>query len=169
LLDGSAYIEDSTFNGLLEESGLDRSDCLNTYDIVIHMVTAAKGAEEHYTFANNDARSEGIAQAKELDAKLNKAWCMHPNFFYNDNNVDSFAEKVQRAENFILKALGMPVSTDFHKKYSIRNPHGKLFKYLVKTFKCSEILLTDVIFERTAEPNQEEKTTYYVRKRVGFW
>lgn len=166
LLDGSAYIEEQTFNGLLEESGLDRSDCLNTYDIVIHMVTAAKGAEEHYTVENNAARSEGIAQAIELDMKLSKAWCMHPNFFYNDNNVDSFAEKVQRAENFILKKLGMPVGTDFHKKFAVRNPQGKLFKYLTKTFKCVEIELTDTFFDRAHDEKPEDKTAYYVRKRV---
>ena len=94
LLDGSAYIDDATFSGLLEESGLDYSDCLNTYDIVIHMVTAAKGAEEYYTGDNNLARSEGLAQAIELDMKLNHAWCTHANFFYNDNNVETFAEKV---------------------------------------------------------------------------
>ncbi len=30
------------------------------YDSVIFMVTAADGAEEHYTLSNNIARSEGL-------------------------------------------------------------------------------------------------------------
>lgn len=67
LLDGSAYIDEATFNGLLEESGLDRSDCLNTYDIVIHLVTAAKGAEKYYTTDNNNARNETLKLAIEVD------------------------------------------------------------------------------------------------------
>ena len=168
LLDGSAYIAEETFKGLLEECGLDHSDCLNTYDIVIHMVTAAKGAEEHYTTLNNDARQEDMETAKDLDMKLNKAWCMHPNFFYNDNNVDSFAEKVQRAENFILKKLGLQVGSDFHKKLAVRNPQGKLFKYLAKTFKCVEIELTDTIFETSLDEKQDDKTSTYVRRRVRW-
>lgn len=63
LLDGSAYVDEATFNSLLEEQGLDRSDCLNSYDIVIHMVTAAKGAEKYYTIDNNMARDEGFEKA----------------------------------------------------------------------------------------------------------
>lgn len=132
------------------------------------MVTAAKGAEQHYTTMNNDARSEDLTTATNLDMKLNKAWCMHPNFFYNDNNVDSFAEKVQRAENFILKKLGLQVGSDFHKKFAVRNPEGKLFKYLAKTFKCIEIELTDTIFETAQDEKSEDRTSVYVRKRVRF-
>lgn len=171
LMDGSAYIEDKVFDGLLEESGLDRSDCLNTYDIVIHMVTAAKGAKEYYTLENNQARDEDCEDAIQLDAKLQKAWSMHPNFFYNDNQVENFAEKVSRAENFILKKLGMPVGTEFHRKFTIRNPGGKLFAYLVKVFNCIEIELTDIIFKNTDSKDKEEdeskKTIYYIRKRVS--
>lgn len=167
LLDGSAYIEPADFDSMLEESGLDRSDCLNTYDIVIHMVTAAKGAEEHYTLDNNLARSEDLQRAIELDVKLQQSWSMHQNFFYNDNNVESFGEKVARAENFILKILGMPVGIDFHRKFTVRNPEGKFFKYLVKAFACTPITLTDVIFKNTSDENSEAQTTYYVRKRVS--
>jgi hypothetical protein len=67
---------------------------MNYYDIVIHMVTAAKGAEKYYTLANNAARKEDLEVAIELDRKLCSVWCNHPNFFYNDNNVESFNEKV---------------------------------------------------------------------------
>jgi hypothetical protein len=137
LLDGSAYISDEDFDGMLEECSLDRNDCLNTYDIVIHMVTAAKGAEEHYTIENNNARDEAIPLARLLDEKLSKAWCSHPNFFYNSNKgIDNFTEKVKRAENFILKKLGMPTNTEFHRKYTIRNPKGQFFQFLKDTYNC---------------------------------
>jgi hypothetical protein len=96
---------------------------------------------------------------------------MHQNFFYNDNNVDSFAEKVSRAENYILKKLGIPVGTDFHRKFTVRNPEGRFFKYLVKAFGCDQIILTDVIFNNTnndihADEEGEMETVYYVRRRV---
>ncbi len=39
------------------------------YDHVIHMVTAAIGAEAFYQVTNNDTRKEGIEQARERDTK----------------------------------------------------------------------------------------------------
>ena len=33
------------------------------YNHVIHLVTAARGAEEHYTRCNNNARTEDLAAA----------------------------------------------------------------------------------------------------------
>ena len=39
------------------------------YDQVVHMVTAANGAEEFYQLANNATRSESFELARELDTK----------------------------------------------------------------------------------------------------
>ena len=41
----------------------------NRYDQIIHMVSAAIGAEAFYQLANNAVRSETIEQARELDGK----------------------------------------------------------------------------------------------------
>ena len=60
----------------------------------------------------------------------------------------------------------MPVGTDFHRKFVVRNPEGRFFKYLVRCFKCVQIELADVIFDRP-DDKSEEKITYYVRKRVS--
>lgn len=96
---------------------------------------------------------------------------MHQNYFYNDNNVDSFAEKVSRAENFILKKLGIPVGTDFHRKFTVRNPEGRFFKYLLKAFGCDQVTLTDVIFNNTNDESKDKEgeTVYYVRRRVTWF
>ena len=91
---------------------------------------------------------------------------MHPNYLYNDNKVDSFAEKVSNAENFILKKLGMPVGIDFHRKFTVRNPEGKFFKYLVKAFGCVQVKLTDVIFTNTGDDIFDNEIVYYIRQRV---
>lgn len=50
------------------------------YEAVIHLVTAAQGAEEFYTNSNNEARYEGMEDAKNLDQKLVNAWVGHPHF-----------------------------------------------------------------------------------------
>lgn len=36
------------------------------YDAVVHLVTAADGAENFYTLANNEVRTESIEQAVEI-------------------------------------------------------------------------------------------------------
>jgi hypothetical protein len=52
---------------------------------VIHLVTAADGAKEFYTDANNAARYESAKDAVELDKKLINAWVGHPHFSIIDN------------------------------------------------------------------------------------
>lgn len=42
------------------------------YDGILHMVTAACGAEEHYSLENNEARSESIDAAKQVSEKPTK-------------------------------------------------------------------------------------------------
>jgi len=44
------------------------------------MVTAADGAENFYTTANNEARYESVKEAVELDKRLINAWVGHPHF-----------------------------------------------------------------------------------------
>lgn len=50
------------------------------YDAVIHMVTAADGAPQHYTLENNPARYETASIALDLDQKIRSAWVGHPSF-----------------------------------------------------------------------------------------
>jgi len=44
------------------------------YDAVIHLVTAADGAEKYYTLANNQARYEDVPTAISVDRQLQGAW-----------------------------------------------------------------------------------------------
>ena len=124
------------------------------------MVTAADGAEEFYQTMNNTARSEDLKEALSLDSKLQQAWKMHENFYIVDNNGEGFDQKIKRAENYILKTLGMPVSTDFHKKFSVRNPNGLFFQYMIKEYFAEEFEIIDTFLEN------KEKSTIYLRKRV---
>lgn len=51
------------------------------YDGVMHLVTAADGAADHYTLANNDARSEGLSAAIEVDKNVQEVWRGSPNHY----------------------------------------------------------------------------------------
>ncbi len=50
------------------------------YDQVIHMVTAANGAEEFYQLSNNPSRLEGLELAKDRDRKAAQV-CEHMSEF----------------------------------------------------------------------------------------
>ena len=47
--------------------------CHERYDAVIHLVSAAIGAEEFYTTENNEVRHETPEQAADLDRKVETA------------------------------------------------------------------------------------------------
>lgn len=77
-LDNKVYMTDEEFTGLLEGMNFTEERTKTWYDAVFHLETAAKGDEKYYTLANNGARIETAAQARELDDKLIKAWEGHP-------------------------------------------------------------------------------------------
>ena len=55
-IDNKAYMNALEFSCILSELKLNEIELRDTYDAVFHLVTAAKGAEEFYTLANNSAR-----------------------------------------------------------------------------------------------------------------
>lgn len=59
--DPAAYVSKEEFQAILDEEGWTWTMIRDKrYDGVLHLVTAAIGAEEFYTRSNNTARSEGI-------------------------------------------------------------------------------------------------------------
>lgn len=68
----------------------------NRYDQIVHLVTAANGAEQFYTLDNNATRTESIEAARECDEKCAKAWVGHPCMDVIENEV-SFERKVAKA------------------------------------------------------------------------
>lgn len=67
----------------------------NRYDQIIHMVTAANGAERFYALDNNSTRTEGIEVACLLDKKTKNVWIGHPYIDVIDNSTN-FEMKIAR-------------------------------------------------------------------------
>lgn len=76
------------------------------YDCVVHMVSAACGAEEHYNKDSTQIRSEGIELARKLDNSVLNAWIGHPYYEIVDNRT-GFEEKLNRVVQCVLKRLGL--------------------------------------------------------------
>ena len=103
-LDNKAYMTAEEWDSVLKEKGLTEDEMLLDYEAVFHLVTAAKGAAECYTTANNSARKETVEQAAALDDKVIAAWENHPYFRIIDNSTD-FQDKMQRLVDEIAKFL----------------------------------------------------------------
>ena len=88
-------MSDDEFDLVLAELMTDRNEILASYDAVFHLVSAAKGAEASYSLENNSARSETLAEARDLDDRIIAAWNEHPYFVVIDNAGD-FEEKMER-------------------------------------------------------------------------
>mmetsp|Transcript_37181 Transcript_37181/g.35831 ORF Transcript_37181/g.35831 Transcript_37181/m.35831 type:complete len:98 (-) Transcript_37181:707-1000(-) len=68
VMDGSAYTDSNIWQAILDETGWTTTQLRDKrYEAVIHLVTAAIGAEDFYTMDNNIARYEGLKDAQELD------------------------------------------------------------------------------------------------------
>lgn len=120
-LDNRAYMSELEFNTLLEKLHLDEVRLRDEYDAVFHLVTAAKGAVEFYTLANNQARTETVEQAIELDDKIISAWTGHPHLRVIDNSSD-FESKMNRLISEISTFLGEPEPYEIERKFLIEYP-----------------------------------------------
>ncbi len=120
-LDGKAYIEKHNFDKILNNLHLTETQLKDSYDAVFHLVTAAKGASEFYTLANNSARTETIEEAIANDNKIISAWTGHSHFRVIDNSTD-FKKKMQRFVTEISNFLGEPTPYEIERKFLIEYP-----------------------------------------------
>ena len=118
-MDISAYVSPDEWQGLLDEHGWSEVELRDgRYDAVLHLVTAARGAEAHYTQANNEARREGPAEARELDRTLHDAWIGHPALRIIDNTTD-FEGKVRRVIGAVARAVGHPEPAETERRFVV--------------------------------------------------
>ncbi len=120
-LDNKAYMTDAEFKEVLDYLGTNEVALRDSYDAVFHLVTAARGAEDFYTFANNAARYETPQEAVTLDDRLLAAWTGHPHLRVIDNRSD-FEGKMQYLIGCISTFLGESGPAIAKKKYLIGCP-----------------------------------------------
>ena len=127
-MDPSAYMPREQWLQMLKEMGLEEVALRDhRYDCVVHLVTAAKGAESFYTLDNNSTRTEGLDLAARLDTAVMNAWVGHANFVVIDNeSVANFHEKCDRVVQTVSSRLGL--TNPICSRQVIKK------KYLVKEF-----------------------------------
>ena len=86
--DFRAYVEPEDWNLLLIGFRFEQDDIFKRYHQVLHLTSAALGAEKHFTNENNPARNCPPEVARYLDRKTLDAWKGHPKHFEIDNSTD---------------------------------------------------------------------------------
>jgi len=120
VMDGQAYTSgEAEFEGMVQELGLSVHDiCNNRYHAIMHMRTAADGAEEYYTLENNGARIETPEEARMFDKKILEAWQRHHHPRVIDNSTD-FEGKINRLFAEVCAVLGDPLPLEIERKFLI--------------------------------------------------
>lgn len=163
IMDGKAYMTKAQWKLLENEFGL-RTEKMrdDRYDLIVHLVTAARGTPKHYDLHSNPARFESIKFAQELDEKLQNSWTKHPNYMMVDNLTgDSFEDKLTTVSQIIFKELGNPQNLKFYNKYMLKNKEKEFSKMIKNELNVNiyKFELEDVIFFK------EKNEVVYYRKR----
>ncbi|KAF7635927.1 AAA_28 domain-containing protein [Meloidogyne graminicola] len=108
-LDPSAYMEKSLWVKLLGEIKKDVFDLRdNRYNQIVHVVTAADGAEQYYTCLNNKARTESMEEALVQDRKTREAWIGHQCLSIVDNSdCQNFNDKIMKLIRVVTERIGI--------------------------------------------------------------
>ncbi len=120
-MDNRAYMTDAEFAEVLAQMKANEVELRDSYGAVFHLTTAAKGAVEFYTTANNAARTETPEMAAALDDRLIAAWTGHPHLRVIGNS-GSFEEKMKRLIAEISAFLGEPEPLEIERKFLIEYP-----------------------------------------------
>lgn len=89
-------------------TGTRREEHYRRYTAVLHLVTAADGAAEHYARWPEAHRPEQIEDTIRLDRLLHRVWRDHPRYYRLDNEGRDWAAKSRTARR-ILSGL-LPVA-----------------------------------------------------------
>jgi len=118
ILDDLAYVGEDDFREILKDFNMKPEEMNDRYDMVVHLVTSAKGKEEAYTYANNSARYETIEEARVMDDMALNAWKDHPNRVIIGNETE-FEVKMIKAIQSVLEYLGEGGPVERFNKYLI--------------------------------------------------
>ena len=161
-MDGKAYVDDETWEKIMDTNGVQQMDiCDSRYNAVFHLVTAANGAESHYSNATNSTRRESAEEARSLDQNILKAWMPHPKQIVFGNRDTSFEQKMSKLILRICDFCGLPSTRRKARKFllhtgSARHIPDDIYR---KVFEIEKV------YPLQKSENDEQGYTF-VRKRM---
>ena len=165
IVDNKAYINQQIFDQILDSYNLKELTLMDNYDIVLHLVTAADGAENFYTLGNNTARTETVEEAMILDRKTLNAWVGHNNLKIIDNST-GFNDKLKRVLDNIHNLLGLPVTSKKERKFLIDLERSNLDYLSNRPIHIEQYYLDEETEVRLRKRTLKEDTTYYYTEQI---
>lgn len=151
VIDPYAYMDEGCWRAILDSQGWNMVNLRDKrYDAVVHLVTAADGAEEFYSLSSNEARYENEETAKLIDKKTQLAWIGHPRLFVIDNSVKGFENKINRVYSAVSGAIGLPLPDTIFRKYLLKS-------FLIPENLKEEKFNMEVAFLKTEDDKKEMK------------
>lgn len=141
LMDPCAFLSPEMWQALLNTRAGGVQAHRDMYDAVIHIRTAAHGAEKFYTLDNNAARTETPEQARAIDDRILKAWTGTPHLRVVDND-SNFDDKVQRILNEVLAVVGEPHVTELERKYLVHSLGDDVYPHTMVDVEIEQRYLT---------------------------
>jgi hypothetical protein len=106
-MDAIAYMKPEHWERMKMENNWNEVELRDSrYHQVIHMVSAAKGAEDFYHMDSRVSCHEGIELARQLDDLTSQAWVGHPYYDVVDNSM-GFEHKVVLMIKAVCSRLGI--------------------------------------------------------------
>lgn len=107
-MDCSAYMDKPSWDRMMNELNLSTVNLRDQrYNCVLHLVTAADGAEQFYNNETNITRTETAKHAREIDERIRQSWVGHPYFHVVDNREGrDFSGKINALLKMIMKHIG---------------------------------------------------------------
>jgi len=158
LFDDKSYVSDEEFRQLLSEFGIREEEVNSRYDMVLHLVTSAKGAEEAYSFNTNAARYETVEVARAVDDRTLECWKDHPNRVIIGNETD-FEWKIIRAMQAVFQYLGEEQPVEVFRKYLVEL-NDDVLQQVLKENNCTQTHIYEQFLK--SEEGMEKR----IRRRI---
>jgi len=106
---------------ILEQFGWNQSYLSHErYNLVLHLVTAAAGAEEFFVGLDGAPRKESVEEARALDQQVMAQWDSHPCLVVIDNSSVGFNGKINKAIEKVSQFFGLKSMIE-PKKYLLKD------------------------------------------------
>lgn len=163
ILDDKGYVSQEEFTELLKGFDVTEQECRDNYDMVMHLVTAAKGDNGAYTLENNAGRYEDAEQAAKVDDIIMDAWKGHRNIVYIKNE-DDFELKMRKAIQAIFTYLKDEKPVETTRKFLVEaTPEvvGQLQNTAVRTNILQHYLRSESGAERRIRRREQNGSVLY--------
>lgn len=146
VMDISSYLTPEMWNEIISSLGYTTHQLRDErYDAILHLVSAADGAEQFYTTSNNAQRLEkadekGLQIARMLDKKVIQAWTGHSHLRVINNHED-FDKKINRVLKEISAVLELPQPIEEERKYVVElngEVEGSIDSEITQTYLTAE-------------------------------